>query len=557
MKKIYFLILLTLIPFQEAFLQNSYPGFMHEKVDMPYMPPNPDTKTSEAFSFDTLGFFMRQVNVSLLGVNIQGDAANEPSIAVDPTNPERIVIGWRQFDNVNSNFRQAGYAYSINGGQTWVNRGVLIDPGNFRSDPVLDFDKYGNFYYNSLGVNNSEDMWTDVYRILDGGYDWDDGVYALGGDKQWMRIDRTEGMGSGNIYAAWTEYYSICDGNFTRSTDGGDSYEPCVNIVKTPYWGTLAVGPDGTLYQAGASYDYGTGAVLVKSENAQNSGENVQWEFVSWVDLGGSVSAGTNINPQGLLGQVWVDVDKSGGPGNGYIYVMATVMPNGSYDKGDVMFTRSTDGGLTWDDPVKINDDNSTGNIQWMGTMSVAPDGRIDVVWLDTRDAPPGHPHNSALYYSCSLDNGETFSVNRRLSPLFDPHLGYPQQDKMGDYFDMVSDIHGAHLAWAGTFNGEEDVYYGYITPSDIMGQKELRENGKGVKLEIYPNPVKDYLTVKSRENDVIKRVEVLTIQDKVLKRKSFTKKLAIIKTSDIPAGIYILKAYTGRGVAVTKFVKD
>jgi hypothetical protein len=41
------------------------------------------------------------------GQNILGDADNEPSIAVSPTNPLNMVIGWRQFDNVTSNFRTA------------------------------------------------------------------------------------------------------------------------------------------------------------------------------------------------------------------------------------------------------------------------------------------------------------------------------------------------------------------------------------------------------------------------------------------------------------------
>ena len=48
-----------------------------------------------------------QVNINNLGQNITGDAANEPSLAVDPTNRNKIVVGWRQFDNVSSNFRQA------------------------------------------------------------------------------------------------------------------------------------------------------------------------------------------------------------------------------------------------------------------------------------------------------------------------------------------------------------------------------------------------------------------------------------------------------------------
>jgi len=121
--------------------------------------------------------------------------------------------------------------------------------------------------------------------------------------------------------------------------------------------------------------------------------------------------------------------------------------------------------------------------------MSVAPNGRIDVIWLDTRDDPGGY--NSALYYSNSIDGGTTWSSNERLSDYFDPHVGWPQQQKMGDYFDMVSDSNGAYLAWAATFNGEQDVYYSYITDttnivnvyseSTIINSFSLSQN--------YPNP--------------------------------------------------------------------
>ena len=51
----------------------------------------------------------------------------------------------------------------------------------------------------------------------------------------------------------------------------------------------------------------------------------------------------------------------------------------------------------------------------------------------------------------------------RKLSDSFNPLIGWPNQNKMGDYFDMESDSIGASLAWAGTFNGEQDVYYSYI----------------------------------------------------------------------------------------------
>src|SRR6266496_6376453 len=61
-----------------------------------------------------------QVNVDASGNNRVGDAANEPSICVDPTNRNKMSICWRQFDSVSSNFRQAGFAHTTNGGRTWI-----------------------------------------------------------------------------------------------------------------------------------------------------------------------------------------------------------------------------------------------------------------------------------------------------------------------------------------------------------------------------------------------------------------------------------------------------
>jgi hypothetical protein len=81
-------------------------------------------------------FVSYQVNVGANGQNIVGDAANEPSIAVDPTDNNKMTIGWRQFDSVQSNFRQGGWGFTSDGGFNWTFPGVL-EPGVFRSDPVL------------------------------------------------------------------------------------------------------------------------------------------------------------------------------------------------------------------------------------------------------------------------------------------------------------------------------------------------------------------------------------------------------------------------------------
>src|SRR5437867_10919543 len=57
-------------------------------------------------------FISYQANVDANGNNIVGDAANECTISVDPTNGSRMAIGWRQFNSVTSNFRQGGWGYT-------------------------------------------------------------------------------------------------------------------------------------------------------------------------------------------------------------------------------------------------------------------------------------------------------------------------------------------------------------------------------------------------------------------------------------------------------------
>src|SRR5262249_6353324 len=150
--------------------------------------------------FDT--FTSVQVNVDSNGQNILGDAANEVSISVDPTDRNHKTIGWRQFDDVTSNFRQGGWGYTTDGGATWTFPGVLED-NVFRSDPVTQSDEAGNFFYLSLRSDGFSFFCDDLWSSINGGQTWnivspEEG--AGGGDKQWLAIDRTNGPGHGFQY---------------------------------------------------------------------------------------------------------------------------------------------------------------------------------------------------------------------------------------------------------------------------------------------------------------------------------------------------------------------
>ena len=143
-------------------------------------------------------FVSYQANVDANGNNIVGDAANECSISVDPTDGTKMAIGWRQFNSVSSNFRQGGWGYTADGGVHWTFPGYL-ENNVFRSDPVTNSDETGAFFYLSLLQTFCENM----YKSTNGGRSWlelqADGL-AGGGDKQWFTIDKTNGPGHGFQY---------------------------------------------------------------------------------------------------------------------------------------------------------------------------------------------------------------------------------------------------------------------------------------------------------------------------------------------------------------------
>src|SRR5207244_2280708 len=166
----------------------------------------------------------------------------------------------------------------------------------------------------------------------------------------------------------------------------------------------------------------------------------------------------------GLAGQVFLAVDRSGTSTNNNIYMMASVLPTGATNGTDVMFVRSTNGGQSFSTPRRVNDDPvNHSKWHWFGTMAVAPNGRIDSIWFDTRNA--ANNTDSQLFYSYSTDAGDTWSPNVAVSIPFNPFVGYPNQNKLGDYMTIVSDNAGGDVAYAATFNQEQDVYYVRVVP--------------------------------------------------------------------------------------------
>src|SRR6266702_8468201 len=442
-----------------------------EKYDNPPAPPR-KMETSPRMISQFGVFTSYQANVDQNGQNIIGDAANECVISVDPTDGNKMTIVWRQFNDVNSNFRQGGWGYTTDAGVHWTFPGVLQN-GVFRSDPVTKSDEVGNFFYLSL-----QSTWPtqtfycdDLWRSTNGGQSWveqspDRG--AGGGDKEWFTIDKTNGPGHGFQYQS--DDGINCSGGgvqFQRSTNGGVTWQAPIVVPNGTDLGTLDVDTNGNLFIGGEGF---SNFSCVRSSNAQIGSQTTTFDRVTSVNMGGSLGSG-GINPVGLDGQCFLAIDRSGTATNNNIYMLASVVPPGR-STTDVMFVRSTDGGLTFSAPVRVNDDPvNPSKWHWFGTFAVAPNGRLDAVWHDTRNA--ANNTDSQLFYSWSTDAGVTWAPNVAVSNSFNPFEGYPNQDKIGDYITMVSDNGGGNVAYSATFNfnasrnqHEEDVYYVRVVPS-------------------------------------------------------------------------------------------
>src|SRR6184192_602654 len=440
-----------------------------EKYDNPPAPPR-KIETSPRMISQFGVFTSYQANVDANGQNILGDAANECPISVDPTNPNRMTIAWRKFNDVTSNFRQGGWGYTTDGGIHWTFPGVL-ENGVFRSDPVTHANEIGEFFYLSLQSNVQQSFFCDdLWRSTNGGQSWtllSGERGAGGGDKQWFTIDKTNGPGHGFQYQS--DDGINCSGGgvqFQRSTNGGVTWQAPIVVPNGTDLGTLDVDTNGNLFIGGEGF---SNFNCVRSSNAQFGGQTPTFDRTTSVNMGGSLGSG-GINPAGLDGQLFLAIDRSGTATNNNIYMLASVVPSGR-STTDVMFVRSTDGGLTFSAPHRINDDPiNHSKWHWFGTLSVAPNGRIDSVWLDTRNA--ANNTDSQLFYSFSTDGGVTWSANVAVSNAFNPFEGYPVQNKIGDYITIVSDNTGGNVAYSATFNfnpsrgqHEEDVYYVRVAP--------------------------------------------------------------------------------------------
>jgi len=339
---------------------------------------------------------------------------SEESISLNPINPVNLLIGANT--KIGTDFRQ-GYYYSSNNGFSWTGGDNLPDINFNASDPALAFDNNGNAYFNFIERECDDCSYVlKVKKSTNGGMNWQPAVEIpnVGNpDKNHLAIDLSNGVYSNYIYVAYTNFTGSSLGNiqYSRSTNGGTTFSGPMNISgngaangQFSQGVNLTVGLNGEIYASWAIQDewpptselcnpvaeWGSDAIgFTKSTNA---GINWQIPPTRIYEIEGSRDWWCDKNPDGEISPIRMNdfpvmaIDKSGGSYHGSVYLVwgAKGMNN---DRADILFGKSTNGGLSWSQPSRVNNDNTITD-QWFPWITVGQDGVISIIFYDSRNDP-------------------------------------------------------------------------------------------------------------------------------------------------------------------------
>lgn len=420
------------------------------------------------YSLILMLFFMATIaqaqhpNISITTSN----APNEPSIMVDPKNPERIMAA----NNISY------YHTSLDGGNTWQH-GNLTSPLGVWGDPCIILDTLGNFYFFHLSIVPGGE-WIDrivCQRTDDFGNTWTPGAgigYVPGKqqDKEWAIVNPY----NNEIYVTWTQFdvYGSDNPNdssiirFSKSVDLGETWSEAVRLSKvagdcidednTVEGAVPTVGPEGQIY---TSWSGPAGIVFDRSLD----GGTTWLENDIFID---EHAGGWDQTIPGISrcnGMPVTDCDRSNGPHRGTIYINFTDQRYGATNT-DVWLTKSTNGGDTWSEPVRVNDDE-TGRHQFFTWMTVDQvTGKIWFVFYDRRNF---NDLRTDVYMAVSEDGGNTFTNFKVSEEPFIPDTGH----FFGDYNNIsaVNDV--VRPIWTRLHNGQLRILTAIVDPLIIKAE--------------------------------------------------------------------------------------
>ncbi len=392
----------------EQTYSTSFP--MMGKVD--YVHPVTETRVVQT----PQGTFMVSPNVRVLPrVN---SAQTEVVIVRNPTNP-LIMFGSSNAINVAgaSLFISEGVYVTTDGGASWFGSDTLQGApiGNHGGDPGPTIDKDGRIHMTHLGFSTSG-MFANT--STNNGLTWS-ANYTIESGSVDKNLAGTDDVPSspyyGRSYCVYTTFSSPYPARCSYTSNGGTTWSTPVTMI-TPASGytargeDVAVGPGGVVYSVWANTLGSAAEDFLSFAKSTNGGVSFTGSN-NVVDMNGLLVFGTGFAPYGIRMNSFprIAVDNTGGPRNGWIYVVASgknIAPLGS--DADIVMWKSTNGGTNWSSGVRVNQDPmNNGKLQFYNAICVDQTGGVNIVYYDNRNTAAD---SAEVMMSRSIDGGNTFT---------------------------------------------------------------------------------------------------------------------------------------------------
>ncbi|HMQ67934.1 MAG TPA: hypothetical protein PKA90_03040 [Ignavibacteria bacterium] len=414
--------------------------------------------------YTTGAFFTTNAGINWTGTNaikMQNggiiSTVGDPNIVIDKNGTH--IISFTAPPLSGSDFK-AGICYSTNNGAYWSS--TVYIPGVGRADKIMS--SADNFsaspFYGNVYVIYSDFIKMGLYisKSTDGGMTWDT-VKRLSPSNQDARVGASVIIGkNGEIFVSWP-YFDPIDLNsyvgFAKSTDGGSTWSADDNAFQV---NTLRI---------------------------------AHKVFVN------------NVRANGLP---TMNMDRSGGPGDGTLYITCTekaAAGSPASDDYDILIHSSTDQGNSWNPPVKVNQDiNSSMRYQFYPAITIDSKGGIDIVYYDSRNTPTNDSFQ--VYLSRSIDGGNNFedkliSDHKFFLKPIDPSLfGVPGY--IGTYIGITSSGEtitpvwfdnslGKYQAWSSQINIGAEITYIPEGMYDLAANKLICKDSVKVYLRNSSSP--------------------------------------------------------------------
>jgi hypothetical protein len=394
------------------------------------------------------------------------NAEVEPWVEVNPTNPANIIGVFQQDRWSDGGARGLVAAVTHNGGSTWnetwahftyCSGGNAANGGDFEraSDPWVTFSPNGAAYQIAINFNSSDFVnAVEVSRSANGGDTWSepttlirdsgerDSSFAFH-DKESITADP---FNSNYVYAIWDRLTS--PGNksqaslqglihshvffgptwLSRTTNGGASWEPARMIFQAgahnqTIGNQIVVLPSGDLVDVFTEFVEHKNAHNIRGAHiavTRSTDKGVTWSKPIVIAELGTIGVtdpetGEPIRTGDIIPDIAVNLNATT-PGYGDLYVVWQDARFSGFTHDDIALSRSTNGGLTWSAPVKVNLTPS-GAPAFTASVHVASNGIVGVTYYDFRnDTPDPATLWTDYFLAHSHNRGVTFGDETQLT---------------------------------------------------------------------------------------------------------------------------------------------